>query len=133
MLEPAAVGDYMLGGVSFRSPREMYGTTRRKIWALALGAALSLGAAAALAALPAGADARSKEAAKAKGVLEADGYSVIAILGSDDQLVTASVRRGGEKSIVDVDPMTGIVLPHITMPPIPAQLAPITGLPANPR
>ena len=111
----------------------MSGPTQRKFWALVLGAALSLGAAAALAALPARPAARSREVAKARDVLEADGYSDIAILGSDDQLVTASVRRGGEKSLVDVDPMTEIVLPHISMPPIPAQLAPVTGLPANPR
>ena len=39
----------------------------------------------------------------------------------------------GQKSVLDVDPMTGIILPHVDLPPLPAQLAPVTGLPENPR
>lgn len=59
--------------------------------------------------------------------------TVLALLSSDDQLVTAAAVKDGTKVVLDVDPMTGIVLPHVDMPPIPAQLAPVTGLPANRR
>ena len=87
----------------------------------------------AVAAVPAHPRASAAEISEAKRILEADGYRDVAVLSSDDQMVTASAVKDGSKAVLDIDPMTGIVLPHVTMPPIPAQLAPVTGLPANPR
>ena len=104
--------------------------TRR---ALALAMALAVGVAQSLAAVPTNPKATSTEINEAKHVLEANGYRDIVVLSSDDQMVTASTMKDGAKSVVDVDPMTGIILPHVDLPPLPAQLAPITGLPANPR
>lgn len=102
-------------------------------WALALALALGLGVADASAAVPATPGPSSTEIAEAKKILAANGYSDIAVLSSDDRLVTASAMKDGKKSVLDVDPMTGIILPHIDMPPIPAELAPVTGLGGNPR
>jgi hypothetical protein len=96
--------------------------------ALAVAVGLMLGAAGAWAATAAS----SAEIATAKRLLAANGYADIAVLSTDDQLVTASAMRDGQRTVVDVDPMTGIILPHIAMPPLPAQLAPVTGLAANP-
>ena len=101
-------------------------------WALALAMALGLGIAEASAAVPA-AGPSSTEIGEAKKVLAANGYSDIAVLPSNDRLVTASAMKDGKKSVLDVDPMTGIILPHVEMPPIPAELAPVTGLPGKPR
>jgi hypothetical protein len=50
------------------------------------------------------------------------------VLTSDDQIVTASAIKDGKKSVVDVDLITGIILPHIDLPPTPAQLAPVADL-----
>ena len=52
-------------------------------------------------------------------MLEANGYTNIAVLSSDDQIVTASAT-----SI----PSLGIILSHIDLPPMPAQLAPVGDL-----
>lgn len=101
--------------------------------ALALAVALALGLADASAAAPASFQATSAEIAEAKRVLQANGYSDIAVLSSHDQMVTVSAMKGGKKSILDVDAMTGIVLPHMDMPPMRSQVTPVTGLPANPR
>lgn len=97
--------------------------------AIALAIALALGLAEASAAAPASFQATSAEIAEAKRVLEASGYSDIAVLSSHDQMVTVSAMKAGKKSVLDVDAMTGIILPHMDMP----QLAPVTGLPANAR
>ena len=101
--------------------------------ALALALALGVGIAEASAAVPADAGPSSTEIGEAKKVLAANGYSDIAVLPSHDRLVTASAMRDGKKSVLDVDPMTGIILPHVEMPPIPAELAPVTGVPGKPR
>jgi hypothetical protein len=87
----------------------------------------------AVAAVPAHPHASAAEIGEAKRILEANGYHDVSVLSSDDQMVTASAVKDGAKTVLDVDPLTGIVLPHVTMPPIPPQLAPVTGLPANPR
>ncbi len=87
----------------------------------------------AVAAVPAHPHASAAEIGEAKRVLEANGYRDITVLSSDDQMVTASAVKDGTAKVLDVDPLTRIVLPHVNMPPIPAQLAPVTGLPANPR
>jgi len=102
-------------------------------WALALAMALAVGVAQFLVAVPANTKATSTEINEAKHVLEVNGYRDIVVLSSDDQMVTASATKDGAKSVVDVDPMTGIILPHVDLPPLPPQLAPVTGLPANPR
>ena len=102
-------------------------------WALALAMALAIGAAQALAVIPTNPKATSTEINEAKHLLEANGYRDITVLSSDDQMVTASAMKDGAKHVVDVDPMTGIILPHVDLPPLPPQLAPVTGLPANPR
>ncbi|MGH7123216.1 MAG: PepSY domain-containing protein [Stellaceae bacterium] len=98
-----------------------------------IAAALAIGAAHASAAIPSKPRATPTEVSQAKHVLEENGYRDIAVLSTDNQIVTASVQKDGAKNVVDVDPLTGIILPHVELPPIPAQLAPITGLPANPR
>ncbi len=95
--------------------------------------ALALGTANAMAAVPGNPRATAADVAEAKRVLQAAGYSGVAVLSSDNQLVTASVVKDGAKSLVDVDPLTGIILPHVALAPLPARMAPITGLPANPR
>jgi Peptidase propeptide and YPEB domain len=101
--------------------------------ALALAVALAVGATQSFAAVPAKPEATSTEIREAKHVLEANGYSNVAVLSSDDQMVTASAVKDGARHVLDVDPMTGIILPHVDLPPLPPQLAPVTGLPANPR
>ncbi len=68
-----------------------------------------------------------------ESALQANGYAGVAVLSSDNQLVTASATKDRVKRVVDVDPLTGIILAHVALPPLPAQTAPITGLPANPR
>jgi hypothetical protein len=68
------------------------------------------------------------EIAAAKRVLAANGYSEIAVLSSDDQLVTLSAKKDGARSVLDVDPLTGIMLAHADLPPLP----PVTGT-GNPR
>jgi hypothetical protein len=100
---------------------------------LALAMALGLGVADAAAAISANPRASSTEIAEAKKLLEANGYTDIAVLASDDRMVTASAVKDGKRSVLDVDPMTGIILPHVDMPPIPSGLAPVTGMRANPR
>lgn len=103
-------------------------------WALSLAAALALGAADAAAAVPAGPRATETEIGEARRVLDANGYSDISVVSSDDRMVTVSARKDGARRIVDVDPMTGIILPHVDVPPIvPARPAPVTGSPTNPR
>jgi hypothetical protein len=101
--------------------------------ALALAVALAAGAGQSLAAVPANPKATSTEISEAKHVLEVNGYSNVAVLSSDDQIVTASAVKDGAKHVLDVDPMTRIILPHVDLPPLRPQLAPVTGLPANPR
>lgn len=110
----------------------MIGFARQIKSALAIAAALSVGAGVAFAAVPPSAKIPPREIAEAKRVLETNGYTDIAVLGGNDRLVTASATKQGQKSVVDVDPMTQIILPHVDLPPIPAQLAPLTGL-ATPR
>jgi hypothetical protein len=100
---------------------------------LALGLALGLGVADVAAATPTNSRASSTEIAEAKKVLEANGYADIAVLARDGRMVTASAVKDGQKSVLDVDPMTGIIPPHADMPPIPSDLAPVTGMRANPR
>jgi len=95
--------------------------------------ALALGLAEASAAAPASFQATSAEIAEAKRVLEASGYSDIAVLSSHDQMITFSAMKDGKKRVLDVDAMTGIILPRMDMPPMRPQPAPVTGLPANPR
>ena len=97
-------------------------------WAVALALALILGSISARADLPMRPQATSTEIAQAKRLLEANGYSEIAVLSSDDQLVTLSAKKDGSRSVLDVDPMTEIILPHSDLPP----LKPVTG-PGNPR
>jgi hypothetical protein len=90
--------------------------------------ALGLGAADASAAIPTNPGALPTEIARPKRLLEANGYTDISVLSSDDQIVTASAMKDGKKSLVDVDPITGIILSHIDLPPIPAQVAPVADL-----
>jgi hypothetical protein len=80
------------------------------------------------AAIPTKPGALPTEIAQAKRVLEANGYTDISVLSSDGQIVTASAMKDGKKSLVDVDPITGIILPRIDLPPIPAQVAPVADL-----
>jgi hypothetical protein len=94
----------------------------------ALVMALGLGVADAFAAIPTNPGALPTEITQAKWLLEANGYTDIAVLSSDDQIVTASAMKDEKKSRVDVDPITGIILPHIDLPPIPAQVAPVADL-----
>ena len=100
---------------------------------LALAMALGLGVADASAAIPANPAASSTEVAEAKRVLAANGYTDIAVLSSDDRMITASVTKDGKKSVLDVDPMTGIILPHMDMAPMRSRLAPSAGLRGTPR
>jgi hypothetical protein len=101
--------------------------------ALAPVLALIMGAAGAVAGVPAQPHATPAEIAEAKRLLAADGYSDIAVLSSEDQLVTASAMKDGRKRVVDVDPTTAIILPHVDLPPLPTGLAPVAGLAARPR
>lgn len=98
-----------------------------------LAMALALIAANAVVATPAHPRASAAEINEAQRILDANGYKDVTVLSSDDQLVTASAVKDGTKSVLDVDPMTQIVLPHVDLPPIPPQLAPVTGVPSNPR
>jgi hypothetical protein len=102
-------------------------------WGLGLAIAAALIGAEAAAAVPAHPRASAAEINEAKRLLEASGYRDVTVLSSDDQIVTASAVKDGTKSVLDVDPMTKIVLPHADMPPIPPRLAPVTDLPASPR
>jgi hypothetical protein len=94
----------------------------------ALDMALGLGVADASPAIPTNPGASPTEIAEVNQVLEANGYTDIAVLSGDDQIVTASAIKDGKKSVVDVDPITGIILPHIDLPPMPAQLASVADL-----
>lgn len=104
--------------------RSVYATAR----AVALALALILGSGSARADVPARPQATSAEIAQAKRLLERNGYSDIAVLSSDDQLVTLSARKDGTRSVLDVDPITEIILPHADLQPLP----PIAGM-ASPR
>jgi hypothetical protein len=95
--------------------------------------ALTVAAADAAAVVPAHPSASAAEIGEARRILEADGYKDVTVLSSDDRLVTVAAMKDGAKTVLDVDPMTGIVLSHVDLPPMPEQLAPVTGLPANPR
>jgi hypothetical protein len=106
----------------------MTGSARSTKWVLTLAVALGLAMGAASAAIPARPNAAPAQIAEAKRVLEADGYTGIAVVGGNDRLITASAVKDGRKSLVDVDPMTRIILPHVDLPPVPAQLAPATEL-----
>lgn len=97
----------------------------RALRALALALALAVLGASASAA-PGKPAASLTEIAAARRVLEVNGYTDIVILSNDGRLVTASAVRDGEKSLVDVDPMTEIILPRVDLPPMPA-LAPVPG------
>lgn len=101
--------------------------------AIELATVLAMVAVDATAAVPAHPHASAAQIAAARRILDANGYKDVMLLSSDDQLVTAAAVKDGTKVVLDVDPMTGIVLPHVDMRPIPAQLAPVTGLPANRR
>ena len=98
-----------------------------------LAIAIALAGGVAHAAVPSHPRASAAEVTEAKRVLEASGYRDVSVLSSDDQMITVSAVKDGTKRVLDVDPLTGIVLPHVSLPPVPAQLAPVTGLPANPR
>ena len=95
---------------------------------LALVMALGLGVADTCAAIPTNPRSLPTEIARPKRLLEANGYTDISVLSSDDQIVAASAMKDGKKSLVDLDPITGIILSHIDLPPIPAQLAPVADL-----
>ena len=86
-------------------------STCRTLSALAPLLALIMCAAGAIADVPAQPHATPAEIAEAKRLLAADGYSDIAVLSSEDQLVTASAMKDGRKRVVDVDPTTAIILP----------------------
>jgi hypothetical protein len=101
--------------------------------AIGLAIAFALIAPDAVAAVPAHPHASAAQIGAARRILDANGYKDITVISSDDQMVTVAAMKDGAKAVVDVDPMTGIVLPHVDMPPIPAQLAPVTGVPPNPR
>lgn len=73
----------------------------------ALAMALGLGVADASPAIPTNPGASPTEIAEVNQVLEANGYTDIAVLSGDDQIVTASAIKDGKKSVVDVDPITG--------------------------
>ena len=101
--------------------------------AVLLAMALALVAGDAVAAVPENPHASAAEVSTAKRILEEDGFKDVTVISSDDQMVTVTAMKGGTKSVLDVDPLTGIVLPHADLPPISAKPAPVTGLPEKPR
>lgn len=107
----------------------MTGQAHLTEWTLTLAVALWLGMETASAAVPANSNIPPTAITEAKRVLQVNGYADIAVLGGDDRLVTVSAVKDGKKSVVDVDPLTQIILPHVDLPPVPAQLAPVTGWP----